>query len=140
MRCYTGGETVFNNHQMCNVTSACLIFFAEQQIFRRRADRKIIDQVGADRAVQVTFSCDRTDETCSFQFWVAEVESFYCALDQCQSSSTPEYNTNVTTYACEHIKCSCIPGRFICGEDGSVSKLLSPYLLSLQLLTMCARH
>jgi hypothetical protein len=21
MRCYTGGETVFNNHQMCNVTS-----------------------------------------------------------------------------------------------------------------------
>ncbi|KAJ7340767.1 hypothetical protein DFH08DRAFT_875203 [Mycena albidolilacea] len=104
MRCYKGGETVFNNHQMCNVTN-----------------RKIIDQVGADRAVQVTFSCDRTDETCSFQFWVAEVESFYCALDQCQSSSTPEYNTNVTTYACEHIKCRCIPGRFICGEDGSVN-------------------
>ena len=21
MRCYSGGETVFNNHQMCNVTS-----------------------------------------------------------------------------------------------------------------------
>ncbi|KAJ7234181.1 hypothetical protein B0H12DRAFT_1143058 [Mycena haematopus] len=104
MRCYTGGETVFNNHQMCNVTN-----------------RKIIDQVGADRAVQVTFSCDAPDKTCSFQFWVAEVESFYCALDQCQSSNTPEYNTNVTTYACEHIKCSCIPGRFICGEDGSVN-------------------
>ncbi|KAF8176209.1 hypothetical protein K438DRAFT_81241 [Mycena galopus ATCC 62051] len=104
MRCYTGGETVFNNHQMCNVTN-----------------RKIIDQVGADRAVQVTFSCDALDKTCSFQFWVAEVESFYCALDQCQSSNTPEYNTNVTTYACDHIKCSCIPDRFICGEDGSVN-------------------
>lgn len=24
MTCYTGGETVFNNHQMCNVTSAYL--------------------------------------------------------------------------------------------------------------------
>ncbi|KAJ7471369.1 hypothetical protein B0H11DRAFT_2283088 [Mycena galericulata] len=104
MTCYTGGETVFNNHQMCNVTN-----------------RKIIDQVGADRAVQVTFSCDRPSETCSFQFWVAEVESFYCALDQCSSSTTPEYNANVTTYACDRIKCSCIPNRFICGEDGSVN-------------------
>ncbi|KAK7006194.1 ABC transporter protein [Favolaschia claudopus] len=104
MRCYKGGETVFNNHQMCDVTN-----------------RKIIDQVGADRAVQVTFSCDKPDKTCSFQFWVAEVESFYCALDECESSNTPGYDTNITTYACEHIKCSCIPNRFICGEDGSVN-------------------
>ncbi|KAJ7679240.1 hypothetical protein DFH06DRAFT_507364 [Mycena polygramma] len=104
MRCYTGGETVFNNHQMCNVTN-----------------RKIIDQVGAHRPVQVTFSCDRPTETCSFQFWVDEVESFYCALEQCDSSSTPGYDTNTTTYACDRIKCSCIPGRFICGEDGSVN-------------------
>lgn len=26
MTCYTGGETVFNNHQMCNVTSRSLSF------------------------------------------------------------------------------------------------------------------
>ncbi|KAJ6544972.1 hypothetical protein DFH09DRAFT_1040442 [Mycena vulgaris] len=104
MTCYQGGETVFNNHQMCNVTN-----------------RKIIDQVGADRAVQVTFSCDRLSETCSFQFWVAEVESFYCALDKCSSSNTPGYNVNTTTYACDRIKCSCVPGRFICGEDGSIN-------------------
>ncbi|KAF8196368.1 hypothetical protein K438DRAFT_1968080 [Mycena galopus ATCC 62051] len=100
MRCYKGGETVFSNHQMCNVTN-----------------RKIIDVVGADRAIQVTFSCDGPDKTCSFQFWVAEVESFYCALNQCESSN----NTNVTAHTCEHIKCSCVPGRFICGENGSVN-------------------
>ncbi|KAF7289666.1 ABC transporter protein [Mycena chlorophos] len=104
MRCYTGGETVFNNHQMCNVTN-----------------RKIIDQVGADRPVQVTFSCDKQDAECQFQFWVDQKESFYCALDQCTSRPSNEYATNGTTYDCEHIKCNCIPGRFICGEDGSVN-------------------
>nr|GAT55146.1 ABC transporter protein [Mycena chlorophos] len=104
MRCYTGGETVFNNHQMCNVTN-----------------RKIIDQVGADRPVQVTFSCDKQDAECQFQFWVDQKESFYCALDQCTSRPSNEYATNGTTYDCEHIKCSCIPGRFICGEDGSIN-------------------
>ncbi|KAJ7157630.1 hypothetical protein C8R43DRAFT_997189 [Mycena crocata] len=104
MTCYKGGETVFNNHQMCNVTN-----------------RKIIDQVGAHRPVQVTFSCDTPSKTCSFQFWVDEVESFYCALDECSSSTTPGYNVNTTTYACDRIKCSCIPDRFICGEDGSVN-------------------
>ncbi|KAJ7767188.1 hypothetical protein B0H16DRAFT_1789130 [Mycena metata] len=104
MRCYTGGETVFNNHQMCNVTN-----------------RKIIDQVGAHRPVQVTFSCDAPTGTCAFQFWVEEVESFYCALDTCSSSTIIGYDTNTTTYACDHMKCSCIPGRFICGEDGSVN-------------------
>ncbi|KAJ7253436.1 hypothetical protein C8J57DRAFT_624668 [Mycena rebaudengoi] len=104
MRCHTGGETVFNNHLMCDVTN-----------------RKIIDTVGADRAMQVTFSCDARDATCAFQFWVAEVESFYCAFEDCESSTTTSYDSNTTTYACEHMKCSCIPGRFICGEDGSVN-------------------
>ncbi|KAG7089172.1 hypothetical protein E1B28_010876 [Marasmius oreades] len=103
MTCYKGGETVFNNHQMCDVTN-----------------RKIIDQVGADRPVQVTFSCDNEDATCAFQFWVAEVESFYCALDGCSSHVKHGYDTNITSYECEKLKCSCIPGRFICGEDGSV--------------------
>ncbi|KAJ7767192.1 hypothetical protein B0H16DRAFT_352671 [Mycena metata] len=101
MRCYTGGETVFSNHQMCNVTN-----------------RKIIDVVGAHHPVQVTFSCDASTETCAFQFWVEEVESFYCALETCSTAVEPD--TNTTTYACDHMKCSCVPGRFICGENGSV--------------------
>ncbi|KAF9260110.1 hypothetical protein L218DRAFT_1079508 [Marasmius fiardii PR-910] len=103
MTCYKGGETVFNNHQMCDVTN-----------------RKIIDQVGSDRAVQVTFACNKGDATCTFQFWVAEVESFYCALDGCSSRVKHGYDTNTTMYECDKLKCSCVPGRFICGEDGSV--------------------
>ncbi|KAF8625236.1 hypothetical protein AX17_006902, partial [Amanita inopinata Kibby_2008] len=102
MTCYKGGETVFNNHQMCNVTN-----------------RKILDMLPG-RPPQVTFSCDSHERTCAFQFWTAEVESFYCALDECSSQTQPGYDTNTTTYACERIKCSCVPGRFICGEDGSV--------------------
>lgn len=102
MTCYTGGETIFNNHQMCNVTN-----------------RKILDML-PDRPPQVTFSCDSSDATCSFQFWTAEVESFYCALEECTSSNRPGYNTNTTIYDCNKIKCSCVPGRFICGEDGSL--------------------
>ncbi|KJA19756.1 hypothetical protein HYPSUDRAFT_44037 [Hypholoma sublateritium FD-334 SS-4] len=102
MTCYKGGETVFNNHQMCDVTN-----------------RKIIDQLPG-RPPQVTFSCDSSDKTCAFQFWTAQVESFYCGLENCTSTTVPEYNTNTTTYACEKIKCKCVPGRFICGEDGSI--------------------
>ncbi|KAK0205010.1 hypothetical protein DFS33DRAFT_1373581 [Desarmillaria ectypa] len=102
MTCYTGGETVFNNHQMCDVTN-----------------RKIIDQLPG-RPPQVTFSCDKPSATCSFQFWTAQVESFYCSLDHCSSESQPGYDINATVYACENIKCSCVPGRFICGEDGSI--------------------
>ncbi|KAK0500216.1 hypothetical protein EDD18DRAFT_1318341 [Armillaria luteobubalina] len=102
MTCYTGGETVFNNHQMCDVTN-----------------RKIIDQLPG-RPPQVTFSCDNPSSTCSFQFWTAQVESFYCSLDHCSSESQPGYDVNATVYACENIKCSCVPGRFICGEDGSI--------------------
>ncbi|KAG6840427.1 hypothetical protein C0991_006777 [Blastosporella zonata] len=102
MTCYKGGETVFNNHQMCDVTN-----------------RKIIDMLPG-RPPQVTFSCDSSDGTCAFQFWTAQVESFYCALEQCSSENQPGYDTNSTVYACEKVKCSCVPGRFICGEDGSV--------------------
>lgn len=75
-----------------------------------------------DRPPQVTFSCNRQDATCSFQFWTAEVESFYCALDGCFSATQPGYDTNTTTYACDKIKCSCVTGRFLCGESGSIGK------------------
>ncbi|KAF9463956.1 hypothetical protein BDZ94DRAFT_1282345 [Collybia nuda] len=102
MTCFKNGETVFNNHQMCDVTN-----------------RKIIDMLPG-RPPQVTFSCDAQDHTCAFQFWTAQVESFYCALDHCSSETKPGYDTNTTIYACEKIKCSCVPGRFICGENGSV--------------------
>ncbi|KAL1758636.1 hypothetical protein FB107DRAFT_258437 [Schizophyllum commune] len=102
MTCYKGGDTVFNNHQMCDVTN-----------------RKILDML-PDRPPQVTFSCDAPSKSCDFQFWTAQQESFYCGLDECVSSRETTYDKNTTTYNCEKIQCSCIPGRFICGEAGSV--------------------
>ncbi|KAG9314939.1 hypothetical protein JVU11DRAFT_4047 [Chiua virens] len=82
-------------------------------------DRKILDML-PDRPPQVTFSCDNATSTCSFQFWTAQQESFYCGLDSCTSESKPGYDTNSTVYACDKIQCKCIPDRFLCGEDGSV--------------------
>jgi len=74
---------------------------------------------------QVTFSCDKRDARCNFQFWAAQVESFYCALDTCKTEVIRGYDSNVTSYQCEKMKCSCVPGRFICGEDGSVGLFLA---------------
>lgn len=122
MTCYKGGETVFNNHQMCDVTS---VFPSLSQyttlLIAILIDKKILDMLPG-RPPQVTFSCDKSDATCAFQFWVAQVESFYCGLDNCTSVATPGYNYNTTEYKCEKIKCKCVPGRFICGEDGSVGE------------------
>lgn len=87
------------------------------------ADRKILDMLPG-RPPQVTFSCDSGNSTCDFQFWTAQVESFYCALDTCESTRKIGYDYNTTLYTCDNIKCSCVPGRFICGEDGSVGEFL----------------
>jgi hypothetical protein len=121
MTCYKGGETVFNNHQMCNVTSLSVAFSLRFQFDQFFQDRKILDMLPG-RPPQVTFNCESSNSTCAFQFWTAEIESFYCALGQCISENKSGYKANSTVYACEQIKCRCIPGRFICGEDGSIGE------------------
>ncbi|OBZ84945.1 putative ATP-dependent permease [Choanephora cucurbitarum] len=100
--CYRGGLTVFENHQMCNVTN-----------------RKILDQL-KDQIPQVTFSCNKNQATCDFQFWVDQIESFYCHLDKCAFDQTHEYNKNTTKYTCETIDCRCIADEMLCGKDGSI--------------------
>ncbi|KAI8331168.1 ABC transporter [Chlamydoabsidia padenii] len=100
--CYRGGLTVFENHQMCNVTN-----------------RKIIEQL-KNQIPQVTFSCNRREETCDFQFWVDQVESFYCHLDTCEFDQVHDYDRNSTKYNCKNIDCRCIKDEFLCGKDGSV--------------------
>jgi hypothetical protein len=129
MVCYKGGLAIEQNFQMCDVTN-----------------RKIRDTIPNNKPPQVTFSCtkggpksnatglvssmgmfdalDAGDElgTCGFQFWVDRKESFYCSLKECQWEATQGPETNETHYRCETIACSCIPGRFLCGEDGSVSE------------------
>ncbi|GAA5795628.1 hypothetical protein HPULCUR_000990 [Helicostylum pulchrum] len=100
--CYRGGLAVYENHQICDVTN-----------------RKILDQL-KDQIPQVTFSCNRHESTCDFQFWVDQIESFYCHLDKCDFKQTHEYNQNTTKYTCDTIDCRCIPDEMLCGKDGSI--------------------
>ncbi|KAJ5646407.1 ABC transporter G family member [Penicillium lividum] len=100
--CYKSGATVKQNFQMCDVTN-----------------RKILDQLGKQKP-QVTFSCKAEDHTCNFQFWVDQKESFYCGLDTCEWGLETGFDTNTTSYKCENVHCKCVPGRFLCGQDGSI--------------------
>lgn len=106
--CHKQGVTIKENFQMCDVTN--------QAILKQLDGRK----------PQVTFSCEAEDNTCSFQFWVDQKESFYCGLDTCERSWETDYESNSTHYKCEHLQCKCIPGRFLCGENGSID--LSDFL------------
>ncbi len=47
--CYTGGEVVFNNYQICDVTN------------------KAIRSMLGDQIPQVTFTCRAEDKSCDFQ-------------------------------------------------------------------------
>ncbi|EHK96774.1 putative ATP-dependent permease [Glarea lozoyensis 74030] len=100
--CYTNGEVVKENYQMCDVTN-----------------RKIVDLLDP-RKPQVTFTCNAPKSTCDFQFWVDQQESFYCSLDNCTSSAQHNVDKNSTEYQCKNIACKCIPDRMLCGENGSV--------------------
>ncbi|KAI9594039.1 hypothetical protein BDF19DRAFT_423796 [Syncephalis fuscata] len=105
--CFRGGLVVKANHQMCNVTN-----------------KKILDML-PDRPPQVTFSCQKEPATCNFQFWIKEVESFYCALDKCKFSQDPD-DENRLFYQCKNVQCRCKPGAMLCGEDGGID--LSDFL------------
>ncbi|KAF7723744.1 hypothetical protein EC973_001720 [Apophysomyces ossiformis] len=100
--CYRGGLTVFENHQMCNVTN-----------------RKILEQLKT-QIPQVTFSCNTHQESCDFQFWVDEIESFYCHLNSCEFAQEHGYDYDTTKYACKTIECECIKDEMLCGKDGSI--------------------
>ncbi|KAK0281695.1 FAD-dependent urate hydroxylase [Friedmanniomyces endolithicus] len=100
--CYREGLVVNENYQICDITN-----------------RKIVDQL-KEQKPQATFSCNAERQTCNFQFWVGQMESFYCALDTCNWKAEATDTSNSTTYVCDHIVCSCIPGRFLCGAENSI--------------------
>ena len=100
--CFREGIVQKENFQICDITN-----------------RKIKDTLKEKRA-QATFSCNAERRECNFQFWVDQVESFYCALDTCDWEAKATETTNSTKYRCENIQCACIQDRFLCGEDGSV--------------------
>lgn len=98
--CYKSGIIVNKFHQMCDVTNEKIL--------------KILD----GRIPQVTFSCNATAQICDFQFWIDEIESFYCDLEDCDFEY--DLNSNSTHYKCNKAECSCLAGRMLCGENGSV--------------------
>ncbi|KAI9766622.1 MAG: hypothetical protein M1840_006433 [Geoglossum simile] len=100
--CYHGGIAVKENYQMCDVTN--------EGIVKQLKDKK----------PQVTFSCNADNEECTFQFWVDQVESFYCALDTCHWRGKHEHDSNSTHYTCDNIKCRCVQDRMLCGAPDSI--------------------
>ncbi|KAI1821118.1 hypothetical protein F4861DRAFT_533181 [Xylaria intraflava] len=100
--CYQNGEVVKNNYQMCGVTNEKILSMLEGKV------------------PEATFTCDKQDGFCDFQFWVDRVESFYCHLESCESSATFTPDKNSTFYKCPDVKCSCISDRFLCGLEGSI--------------------
>ncbi|KAB8337194.1 hypothetical protein FH972_021496 [Carpinus fangiana] len=100
--CYRDGLVQKQNHQICDITNKKII--------------EILDP----KLPQVTFSCSADDATCNFQFWVDQRESFYCDLDTCTFNLDADPDRNTTKYDCEHLKCRCIPGRMLCGENGAL--------------------
>ncbi|KAK3674963.1 FAD-dependent urate hydroxylase [Recurvomyces mirabilis] len=100
--CYREGLVVNENYQMCDITN-----------------RKILDQL-KEKKPQATFSCNAPRKECNFQFWVDQVESFYCALDKCDWTAEATETRNTTSYTCQKVRCSCVPGRMLCGSENSI--------------------
>lgn len=47
-------------------------------------------------------------------------ESFYCALEGCSHTLDIRDDHNITKSVCKTVQCRCIPGRLLCGADGSI--------------------
>ncbi|KAJ2775967.1 (ABC) transporter [Coemansia nantahalensis] len=73
---------------------------------------------------KMTFGCDSHSSSCSAQFWISGKEAFYCNLDQCDIGTWGPKST--ASIDCRRMKCSCIPGRFLCGNYGlDISSVLN---------------
>lgn len=144
MVCYKGGLAVQQNYQMCDVTNRKIIDTIPdnkkpQVTFSCTANgpsSNVSSHAGAwqhpllspltSSASSDTSAQGLKDDmgTCSFQFWVDEIESFYCKLEGCGWEGTNSFESNRTRYECKTIDCACVPERFLCGENGSVSTYL----------------
>ncbi|CAL9730569.1 hypothetical protein MOUN0_J08856 [Monosporozyma unispora] len=98
--CYEDGMIVNKVYQNCNVTN-----------------NKIL-QILNGKIPQVTFICHKDSQTCNFQFWIDQIESFYCGLDTCDFKY--DLQNNITHYNCDNAYCKCIPGTMLCGANGSI--------------------
>ena len=98
--CYKNGMIVNKLYQGCNVTNVKIL------------------QILNGKLPQATFSCDKKEDLCNFQFWIDEIESFYCELDTCEFNF--DINSNSSHYTCENVQCKCLPDTMLCGANGSI--------------------
>ncbi|QLG71364.1 hypothetical protein HG535_0B04040 [Zygotorulaspora mrakii] len=98
--CNKNGMIANKLYQGCNVTNEKIIQILKGQI------------------PQVTFSCDKKKKNCNFQFWIDQLESFYCGLDNC--SFEYDLKSNSSHYSCEDVHCKCLPDTMLCGAHGSI--------------------
>ncbi|KAJ9079548.1 FAD-dependent urate hydroxylase [Entomophthora muscae] len=97
--CYKGGIVVNRNYQMCSVTN-----------------KNVVSKLKG--RPEVTFSCNRTEAACDFQFWVSGDQSFGCSLSECEYEDLkhPPSSTEDFGAKCKKITCSCIPERYLCSS------------------------
>ncbi|KXS11308.1 hypothetical protein M427DRAFT_73054 [Gonapodya prolifera JEL478] len=101
--CYQGIRAIKEQYLMCDVTNT-----------------PIQKQLPPDQPPQVTVTYNATSGQGTFQFWAGEKESFYCQLLDCETTQADSYYSNSTQYDCAQVRCQCMPGRLLCGEDGSI--------------------
>lgn len=106
-RCYNGSELITNVVGQCTVGN-------------KDISRYLPDGV----TPKMTFGCNRSSSSCDAQFWINGKEAFYCNLDQCNIGTWGSLST--ASIGCKRMKCSCIPGRFLCGNYGlDISSVLN---------------
>ncbi|CAI4299310.1 CDN_1a_G0005690.mRNA.1.CDS.1 [Saccharomyces cerevisiae] len=98
--CYKNGMIVDKVFSGCNVTN-----------------EKIL-QILNGKIPQITFACDKPNQECNFQFWIDQLESFYCGLSDCAFEYDLEQNTS--HYKCNDVQCKCVPDTMLCGAKGSI--------------------
>ncbi|KAJ2740733.1 (ABC) transporter, partial [Coemansia sp. BCRC 34301] len=98
-RCYNGSELITDVRGQCYIGNKGLDKFLPEGV-----------------SPKMTFGCNKNSSMCDAQFWVNGKESFYCDLDRCNIGRWGAEST--AAISCQRMKCSCIPGRFLCGNYG----------------------
>ena len=101
--CYNSFMPVNRNHIQCNVNNP-----------------KILDLLAEQgRKPYITVSC--TKNSCDFQFWTNQLESFFCKMRECSAKSNSKITdgviTNSTALLCNKIECKCYPDRLLCDKN-----------------------
>ncbi|KAJ2698789.1 FAD-dependent urate hydroxylase [Coemansia sp. IMI 209128] len=106
-RCYNGSELITDVRGQCYIGNKDLSRYLPEGV-----------------TPKMTFGCNKNSSSCDAQFWVNGKEAFYCDLDRCNIGTWGAAST--ASIACQRMKCSCIPGRFLCGNYGlDISSVLN---------------